>query len=309
MNDINTHPKVSIIIPVYNQEKYINECVESVLAQGYENREVIVVDDGSTDHTSEILRNFGESIRYIRQENRGAAAALNSGLRNAQGSFVAWLGSDDIYLPRLIELQIDRFREDQALALVYTDSIVIDSAGKELRTVCCPFPPPDQFAKTLLSGNFINGSTVLMRNECHEKVGNYDENLKASMDADMWFRLLEYGYKFGHITIPLVKYRWHQNNMSHQFELMQKYTDVVHLKAFRAFHSQGWFNDPLSCDDVAWGLARQLSFHAATSAITESIKQKFSIKRAIWWFVFRILCYDFNISLIGILLKIRRSQY
>lgn len=302
-------PKVSVVIPVYNQEKYIQECVESVLNQNHKNLEIIVVDDGSTDATPEILKKFGERIKYIRQDNQGPSSALNNGLRYGKSLFVGWLGSDDIYLPDLIELQVKKFQEDSSLALIYTDYVIINSEGKELRVVSCPCPSPEQFATTLLAGNFINGSTVLMRKECHEKVGYYDENLKASVDGDMWFRLLKHGFKFGHIPIPLVKYRWHPANISHKFRLMQKHRDNVHLKAFKAFSSQGLFNSTSELEQLSFAFAKQFSFRSAATVIKKAgeIENKFSFRRGFLWFLFKMMSNSLFIGLIGLVIKIRRK--
>jgi len=300
-------PLVSIVIPVYNQEKYIKACVESVLEQDYENLEIIVVDDGSTDATPAILKEFGKKIKYIRQENRGPACALNCGIRLARGEFVGWLGSDDMYLPGKIKHQIQKFQENNFLALIYTDYIIIDSEGKELRVSQCPSLPPEQLSKVLLVANFINGSTVLMRKKCHEKVGYYDENLKASMDGDMWFRLLEYGYKFGHIPVPYVKYRWHPANISHKFRLMQKYRDKVQLKAFKAFSSQGLFNNIPELEQLSFAFAKQLSFRSAIATIEKAMETegKSSIRQTFLWTLFKIMNNSFFIGLIRLVIKMK----
>lgn len=300
-------PKVSVIIPAYNQEKYIRECVQSMLSQDYEDLEVIVVDDGSTDATPEILREFGKRIRYIRQENKGPAGALNKGMRVAQGELVAWLGADDMYLPGMVNYQVSKFQEDPSLALVYTDWIMIDAQGREIKVVRSPYPPPEKFARTMLAGNFINGSTVLMRKECHEKVGYYDENLKASVDGDMWFRLLKHGFKFGHIPIPLVKYRWHPANISHKFRLMQKHRDNVHLKAFKAFSSQGLFNSTSELEQLSFAFAKQFSFRSAATVIKKAgeIENKFSFRRGFLWFLFKMMDNSLFIGLIQLVIKIK----
>ncbi|MEM4217279.1 MAG: glycosyltransferase family 2 protein, partial [Candidatus Methanomethylicaceae archaeon] len=231
-------PKVSVIIPVYNCEKYIRECVESVLSQDYENLEVIVVDDGSTDATPNILKEFGQKIRYIHQANRGAAAALNEGIRFASGSLIAWLSADDLYLPGKIIAQVQKFQEDPSLGLVYTDWIMIDAEGREILTVQAPCPPEKAFVREMLKGNFINGSSVLIRRECFERAGYFDERLPADVDGDMWFRLLKHGYRFGHVPKLLLKYRWHPSNLSHNYRLMQTCKDKVRLKVIETFSAE-----------------------------------------------------------------------
>ena len=279
--EVKVLPKVSIIIPVYNHEKYIRECVESALAQDYENLEVIVVDDGSTDGTPEILKEFGERINYIRQENQGTSAALNTGLRHAQGSLVGWLSSDDLYLPGKIKYQVEKFRGEPSLGLVYTDWIKIDSQGREIQMVHSPCPSSEHFVGEMLKGNFVNGSSALIRKECFEKAGYFDTGLAAGSDVDMWFRLLKNGYRFGHVPRPLIKYRWHPSNLSHNYKLLQTCKDQVRLKVIQTFSPQELFGDFVqerqsmlgaAYDGLAWTLARQFTFKAAHMSIGKAIE-------------------------------------
>jgi len=271
-------PTVSVVIPVYNHEKYIRECVESALDQDYRHLEVTVVDDGSTDATPEILKEFSQRIQYIRQENGGTAAALNNGIRHAKGSLFAWLSSDDVYLAGKIRRQIEEFQKNPSLALIYTDYIKIDAQGNELELVNVPCPPAEQFVRAMLERNFINGSTVLMRMECFEKVGYYDENFRADQDGDMWFRLLKHGYQFGHIPTPFLKYRWHSSNTSHNSDLMQSCKDQVRLKAIQAFSPEEIFGDVISngqsvsaaYETLACALFLDFNFKAAEATLRKA---------------------------------------
>ncbi len=273
-------PDVSVIIPVYNQEKYINECVQSVIQQDYEKLEIIVVDDGSTDATPNILKGFIGKIKYIRQENQGPSASVNNGIKIAQGSLICWLGSDDLYLAGKIFHQVELLLREPSISIVYSDYIMIDSDGKEIQKIQVPYPPPEQFARSLLLRNFINGSSVMMKRECFDKVGYYDETLKADPDGDMWFRLLKHGYRFGHIPIPLIKYRWHPNNISHNKELMRKCKDAVRLKVLEEFTPQQLFGDIISYggeidklyEEIAVCLFRDFNFKSAEEALLRSYK-------------------------------------
>lgn len=268
-------PQVSVIIPVYNQEKYIKECVDSVINQSYSNIEIIVVDDGSTDKTPDILRTYGDKIKYIRQENQGPSSAVNKGIRSANGSLICWLGSDDLYMPNKIERQVEFLQNDQSISVVYSDYITIDSYGNEINKVHISHPSQEKFTRMLLIRNFINGSTVMMRRECLDNVGFYDENLGADPDGDMWFRLLKNGYKFGHIPEPLVKYRWHQNNVSHNVGLMRNCKDKVRLKVIQQFSVQELFGDVIAnkgslsnaYEEIAWHLFRDFNLKSAEAAL------------------------------------------
>ena len=118
-------PRVTVVIPTYNYARYVPEAVESVLAQSFDELEVVVVDDGSTDETADILRPFDEQIRYIRQEHRGlAATARNTGIRAALGRHVAFLDSDDLWLPEKVSLQVARLDSEPAVGLVYGEALL-----------------------------------------------------------------------------------------------------------------------------------------------------------------------------------------
>jgi len=309
-------PKVSVIIPVYNQEKYIEECVESVLSQDYENLEVIVADDGSTDRTPEILKGFGQKIHYIRQENRGAAVALNKGIQRARGSLAAWLSADDVYLPGKIRKQVKKLQDDPDLALVYTDWIMIDAEGHVLRSIRCPCPSPERFVREMLIGNFINGSSVLLKKECFEKVGYFDEKLPASVDGDMWFRSLHRGYRFGHVPEPLLKYRWHSGNLSHNCRLMQTYKDQVISKAITAFSVEELFGDLLANDNFdearayegfALTLALGFNFRAAKAVLQKAAHANgFPLKRILLSSALRVMDTQLILEMLARIRSMRR---
>jgi teichuronic acid biosynthesis glycosyltransferase TuaG len=309
----NIQPLVSVVIPVYNDEQYIQECVESALNQDYENLEVIVVDDGSSDSTPKILKRFGEKIHCIHQKNRGTAAALNTGIQNANGGLIAWLSSDDLFLPKKIEHQTEKFRENPFLELVYTDWIMIDSQGNEVKTVHCPFPPAGRFVFEMLRNNFVNGSSVIIRRECFEKVGYFDETLPADSDGDMWFRMLKQGCHFGHVPLILVKRRWHTGNLSHNYKLAESSKDQVRVRALQNF-SKEIFGDTgekqvkdidSAYEKLALTFARQWLFRAAGLAMTKAIHNGFCLKRRLLRLMFRIMRTEPLLSLVLLLRKIR----
>ena len=304
-------PKVSIIIPVYNHEKYIRECVESALAQDYENLEVIVVDDGSTDNTPEILKEFKGKIKYIRQENQGAATAFNHGLKYAQGDFITWLSSDDVFLPSKVGVQVANLQKDPEFALVYTDCIKIDAEGQELEVVHSHCPPPERFVREYLMGRFITTPTILFRRKCIDRVGGYDEKLRVYEDTDIIFRLLKH-YRLGYIPVPLAKYRWHSANISHKFRLLQYYQDRIFLKVLRTFSPQEIFGDLLESKNLGAAyewlslvFVRQFCFCAASVAMKKSIQESFSLRRAILFSLFRLMSAK---PVLWILLTVRQIR-
>lgn len=269
------------------------ESIQSVLAQTYQPLELIVIDDGSTDQTPQHLLSFRDSMTLIRQKNQGSGAAVNQGLKIATGDFICWLASDDVYLPNFIAEEADVLQAHEEWAAVFSDFIVIDAMGRELKRVVSPFPSPERFVKTFLAGNFINGSTVMVRKKTYQDVGFYDEALRACADGDMWLRILAKGYRFGHVPLALLKYRWHASNISHKSELMRKCRDEVSKRAFKQFAAQGYFKKPEEFWELAIHFAKQLSFQSAREAAKQAFFKKPSIKKASVWSLFSILGLPF----------------
>lgn len=127
--------KVSIIIPVYNGERYVSEAIDSVLNQTYKDFEIIVIDDGSKDDTLNILRMYGEKIRWESQENKGQASAINEGIKMAKGKYIAYLDADDVCLPERLKIQVKYLDEHPDVGLVYADFYQTDENGKIRRAV------------------------------------------------------------------------------------------------------------------------------------------------------------------------------
>ncbi|MBX6377399.1 MAG: glycosyltransferase [Clostridia bacterium] len=208
-------PRVSVVIPVYNHEEFVAEAVGSALNQTYRDLEVIVVDDGSTDGTPAKVAAFADRIRSFRKANGGTASALNLGIREARGELIAWLSSDDVFLPEKIDLQVRYLDAHPHVGLCYTDFYVIDARGAVTGEVrCTSLPNREAWTRALLSqGCLINGSTTLIRRNLLAEVGGFDESLPQAHDLDLWIRL-SLRTEFGHIPQSLVKYRWHHKNLS-----------------------------------------------------------------------------------------------
>jgi hypothetical protein len=202
-----TMPRVSVVIPAYNREKFVAQTVDSVLAQTYPDFEVIVVDDGSTDNTRAVLAHYGARIKYIYQENRGQAAARNKGLLASQGKYLLFLDSDDLIPPDKLELQVTLLEARPEFGLVYSGRQFINQAGEILGEV-----RPNkqgQLLKDMLLRRLNLGTTgvVVVRRECFEKAGLFDESLRRGDDTDMWCRIAKAGYAFGCVQQPLIQYR------------------------------------------------------------------------------------------------------
>ena len=243
--------KVSVIIPTYNYAHYITEAVESVLNQTYKDFEIIVVDDGSTDNTKEVIRPYLNKIKYIYQQNSGPSAARNRGIKEAKGEYIAFLDADDIWLPQKLELQIKFIEKEKELGLVFSDMTCFNEKGILKKSFLKDIPVfndlcieslssiekiiSDDVFNALLQGNFIPTNTVIVKKECFDKVGLFDENLLFVEDRDMWLRIA-LAYRIGFIKLPLVKRRFHRRNINKgeiyrlgRLLVMQKYATYPYL--------------------------------------------------------------------------------
>jgi teichuronic acid biosynthesis glycosyltransferase TuaG len=225
-------PRVSVVIPVYNYERYIRESVDSCLAQTYPNLEIIVVDDGSKDQTPAILKTYGNKIQVITQSNQGAAVALNKGFRQATGEYVCWLSADDVFLPEKIDKQVKIFSLFPSFDVVYTDFYNIDENGTVTGEFQSDWVPDSRALSRFLKENYINGSSVMLRKTVWEKAGGFNQGIPAAVDGLLWLQLLKDGHKFFCIPEPLLKYRTHSQNQSSNSNLMTVYSDVVYALGF-----------------------------------------------------------------------------
>lgn len=200
-------PLVSVIIPVYNGEKFLAEALDSVFAQNYEPIEVIVVDDGSTDGTAALLSGYGDRIRYLHQENQGQAAARNRALGIVSGELIAFLDADDIWLPDKLHQQIAYLRANPSVGVVATqmEAFLDEDAGwiPGLNRAYWESAPPG-----------LLPSTLLCRRALFYSVGYFAEELRLAEDTDWLFRLKEKGIPIGLVDQVLVRKRIHQTNLT-----------------------------------------------------------------------------------------------
>jgi glycosyltransferase involved in cell wall biosynthesis len=210
-------PVVSVVIPAYNVAAYIPETLESVFAQTYPDYEVIVVNDGSPD-TAELeqaLEPYNKRIVYLRQENRGAGAARNAGLRLARGEFVAFLDADDLWLPDYLKEQV-AFIQSGDYDLVYADALLFGPSPFAGRTFMQIAPSDGAVTfQSLISGecNVITSGVVARRRPILE-VGLFDEQLRNSQDFELWVRLVRRGARVNYQRKVLLRYRYHEDSLS-----------------------------------------------------------------------------------------------
>lgn len=216
-------PKVSIITPFYRGNTFIRSALEGIAGQTYGDFEYILVNDGSDEDPSQMVKELlGDRAIYLRQENKGQAAATNRGIAVAKGEYVAFCDQDDWWLPEKLEKQIAFLETHPEIAMVYTDALMADAEGKLLkktwmhsrRVAPCAGAYGDCIA-ALFNRNFIPAQlAVLIRKSVFDSVGMFNEHFSSAYDYEYWFRVLEAGHAIGYIDEPLVVWRTHEGQES-----------------------------------------------------------------------------------------------
>jgi dTDP-4-amino-4,6-dideoxygalactose transaminase/glycosyltransferase involved in cell wall biosynthesis len=200
-------PRVSVVIPTYNSADMVREAVASVLGQTYSDYEVVVIDDGSADHTESAMRQFGDRVRYFKQENQGAGAARNSGIRRARGEYVAFLDSDDLWSSKKLDEQIPLLERDPEIGLVYSDWAVVSENRVVEDSYLRKVPSASGYVfDQLVRWGFILTSGVVVRRACLDDIGDFDNSLSIAQDYDLWLRIC-YRWKVALVNKPLVTKR------------------------------------------------------------------------------------------------------
>ena len=229
---------VSVIIPNYNYAQYLREAIDSVLAQTYPNVEIIVVDDGSTDGSKEILNSYGDRIRAFFQQNQGVSAARNFGVSMSRGDFIAFLDADDAWLSEKIERQLALFVEDGELGLVHVGVVETDGQGAEIIELTdgrdgWVSDKLLQFEGPVILGG---GSGLMLRRNVFDEVGGFDTRLSTSADWDLFYQV-SLRYRVGFVSDILLKYRVHASNMHGNIGTTERDMLIGFEKAFADNHS------------------------------------------------------------------------
>lgn len=200
--------KVSVVIPVYNARDVIGETIESVLAQTWTDREIVVVDDGSSDGSGDIVRSFGERVRYVRQENGGVARARNRGIAESTGEYVALLDHDDLWHPTKLDKQVAVLDGRPEVGMVVTDVAHLDREGKPLGVIGAGYNPSETFARLFVRGFVPTPSAAMIRRSVLETVGGFDERFHSAGldDHELWTRIAA-RYEIANIAEPLTYHR------------------------------------------------------------------------------------------------------
>jgi glycosyltransferase involved in cell wall biosynthesis len=215
-------PLVSVITPAYNVVWCVGRAIDSVLEQTFRQLELIVVNDGSTDETKDVLTAYGDSIRVLDQDNRGMSSARNAGIRSAQGSYIAFLDADDWWLPEKLERQLDLMQNRPELGFCSTAARVENPQGELLNLWRCR-QTGNSTLKTIFSENAaIAGgcSAVVVRKRLLDQVGLFDESLRGFEDPDLWIRLAA-ASSYACIDEPLAIILRRENSVSRNLDAMR----------------------------------------------------------------------------------------
>jgi GT2 family glycosyltransferase len=210
-------PAVSVIIPSYNCAAYLDETLRSVWAQTFTDYEVVVVNDGSPDseELERVLEPYRDRIAYIRQENRGLAAARNAAIRVARAPLIALLDSDDAWEPDYLAVQVGALRRDPGLDVIYPDAVIVGDVPEAGRTYMELCPSRGEVTFERLALQQCNAMvSVTARREAIVRAGMFDESLKVSEDFDLWLRLTRQGGRIAYHRRPLVRYRRRPDSLS-----------------------------------------------------------------------------------------------
>ena len=232
-------PLVSAVIPAYNYAQFVCRAVDSVLSQTYPQLECVVVDDGSTDNTLEVLTPYGDRIRVVSKKNGGLAAARNTGVENSRGEYVAFLDADDWWHPEKIAKQVALAEQRPELGAIGTSWEVVDGNLKFVKSKTPRRPVEDRATNvrgiacrtTWLGGS---GSGVLARKAVFDEVGLFDESMRAAEDIDMWMRIAQ-RYPVANVEEVLTTLCWHGTGTFRNAALMEENQWKVYHKAVAAW--------------------------------------------------------------------------
>lgn len=221
----NSNPQVSVIIPTYNRGHFIKDAVESVFHQTYSDFELIIIDDGSTDNTKEVLAEYGDKLQYVYQKNQGRSAARNLGISLAKGEYIAFLDSDDVWFADKLERQVPVLESAPAnTVLVHGYKCIVNKFLQaipgwkvKLRRLYSMAEKGKESYENYLHSNCIFTSTILVRRTALIEINSYDIHIQGREDLDLYLCLLLKNYNFAFISEPpLIKYRWHEDNTNAQ---------------------------------------------------------------------------------------------
>lgn len=293
---MNNNPKVSIVIPVYNGSNYLKQAIDSALNQTYDNIEIIVVNDGSTDNSEDIALSYGDKIKYIYKENGGSSSALNEGIKNMSGEYFSWLSHDDLYLSDKLEKQMEYASED---TVIFAGSDLIDSSGKIIKKANNLNKIAEyvnnhgnEYLIAQPSKYYFSGCTCLIPKKVFNKVGLFSEDLRLVNDYDMWFRIYKENYRIIFIPEVLVQSRMHASQVSRNTVFMHNTEEELLFWN----NTLNWLNNNHADNKELFNLFAQCAYHqtiyeVGDKALNGKSNFKFKILKAkaeLWMFMKKI---------------------
>ena len=235
------NPMISIVIPVYNGSNYMREAIDSALAQTYDNFEVIVVNDGSSDggKTEQIALSYGNRIRYFSKENGGVATALNLGIEKMRGEYFSWLSHDDLYMPEKLSTQWEALHSRGNLRKIVCGGYAfmdMDTGRTEPMWLLYPTQKLENSIFPVLYG-LVNGCSLLIHRSHFERVGLFDEALRTVQDYDLWFRMFR-DEELVFVPYPLIYSRCHTEQGTYTIPIFHQEEGRFYYKAYMALFEQ-----------------------------------------------------------------------
>ena len=222
-----SYPLVSVVVPAFNSADYIDEAIESVLSQTFQNFELIVVDDGSTDATLDVLNRYAHCIQLVSQSNRGAAAARNAGVEIARGELIAFLDADDTFFPEKLAKQVALFERSPSLGMVVSGWELVTISGERISSVKSWEHRPQLDLETAVLFKPARPSATMLRKKWFEQVGGFDNKLSSAEDLDLLLRLMVAGCEATWLPEVMTSYRQSANSLMKKGEALLQNTEQV----------------------------------------------------------------------------------
>ena len=284
---------VSINLCCYNSEKYLEETLDSIFEQTYRDWELVIINDGSSDSTENIVQQYinkGFPIIYHYQENKGIGASRNEALKLSNGEYVAFIDHDDTWTPEKLEKQLDLFHANPILGLVYSDCYFVYPGGKKvLGSRFFNFKRGRVF-KEMLAGNFIILSTAVVRKDALNEFGGFPD-YKVAEEFALFLKIAE-EYPVDFISEPLANYRYHEENASKDLKINLK--EIEEILGFWSKHDEEEIRriSTSAMGKTHYGLSRRALFHLSDKAQAKTlIKGSFKYEMKLKYYAFWGLCF------------------
>ncbi|HTS17797.1 MAG TPA: glycosyltransferase family 2 protein [Verrucomicrobiae bacterium] len=273
---------ISIITPSYNQGRYIERTIRSVLDQGIAGMEYLVIDGGSNDETVPILRDFGDRVSWVSESDAGHSDAINKGIRRSTGAIIGWLNSDDVYYPGALQNVLEYFEEHPDVEVVYGDANHIDEHDQFIEK----YPTETWDWNRLIETCFISQPATFLRRSVVDRCGLLDVTLRQSMDYEYWIRLGKAGVRFAYLPRLLAATRLHDESFTVGSRVAcHRAVNVLMRRHFGRVPDRWIFNYAHAVVETK-GIQRDhaLSFAIAISAVSwyAAVRWNHGINGAIW---------------------------